>query len=88
MGLSVATEIDLIRSNYARVLRSLDKGDESVGQYKQLHGLEKNLLHLCGLGLALFKAGEFLINFVLLLIINCFFPFQMLYDAHSNFIFD
>ena len=57
------SEVQTIRTNYARVLRSLDKGEESVSQYKQLIGLEKNLLHLCGLGLALFKMGETLESF-------------------------
>ena len=54
----MATEVGVIQSNYARVLRLLGKGEESVVQYKQLHGLETNLLHLCGLGLALFKMGR------------------------------
>ena len=57
-GLSVLSELDVVRSNFARILRSLDKGEESIAQYKQLSGLEKNLLHLCGLGLALFKQGS------------------------------
>ena len=51
-------ELDVVRSNLARILRSLGKGEESIVQYKQLGDLEKNLLHLCGLGLTLFKQGK------------------------------